>query len=696
MEGGRLILRLSHSMTAGPTALHVLGQTFKEIVEAKTNGAVIVRVFASGTLGQERETVQQVQEGLIDFMVSGSAIWGSVAPKLQVLDFPFLWRDWAHVHRIVDGAAGQRAADYLEQTVRMRPLAWGDSFGFRNVVTRSRDITDPSRLAGLKIRTIQSSIYVKTVELMGASPTPMAFGEVYTSLQTGVIDGFEHDASTTLQQRFYEVAGFLTYTRHIAGVLGLWSSTTTMAQLPADIRAVLAAAALEASAAQRARGPIEDAVGDRDAARTRHADPRHRRPRLAAGGGSAVAARGPRPRRRPPGSRPSSRERAARRSGRRRDADGSRARPGGGRAGRRAGRGRRSPGRRPSRPAPADPVDRGSRAPAPRLADVRRRHPRAAARAASARHRRRAPALAAPSRRGRSRAAPGAAGAVRRADRTVLDADPRQRRRAAAGERPVRRVDHRDPAGRARADVPRGDPRAVARRPDAVARAHVGDLGAGHHRGDRRLGAGAAPGRRVAAAGAGDRLPRHRRARPAAGVHAGADRPHLPDRHRRRRPRHPADQDPRRRRLVRAAGDSAVHPRRRADGDRRHLRAHRRSGDGDRGQGPRRPGDGRGRRRDPVLRHLGIDGGGRVGDQRAAGAVDAARRLLGPGIGQHRRRGLGDGHPGAAVPDDGRARLARQPVDRHAVPGRLRAGLHPGGLADGAHRAFAPAAPTGR
>jgi tripartite ATP-independent transporter DctP family solute receptor len=258
LEGGRLILRLSHSMTAGPTALHVLGQTFKEIVERRTNGEVIVRVFASGTLGQERETVQQVQEGLIDFMVSGSAIWGSVAPRLQVFDFPFLWRDWDHVHRVVDGRAGQRAADYLEQTVRMRPLAWGDSFGFRNVVTRGYDITEPARLAGLKIRTIQSAIYVKAVELMGASPTPMAFGEVYTSLQTGVIDGYEHDASTTLQQRFYEVAGFLTCTRHIAGVLGLWSSATTMAQLPADVRAVLAASATEAAAVQRARGPIED------------------------------------------------------------------------------------------------------------------------------------------------------------------------------------------------------------------------------------------------------------------------------------------------------------------------------------------------------------------------------------------------------------------------------------------------------
>ena len=257
---GPLILRLTHSMTAGKTALHVLGQTFKEIVERQTQGAVIVRVFASGTLGQERETVQQVQEGLIDFMVSGTAIWGSVAPRLQVFDFPFLWRDWDHVHRVVDGPTGRMAADYLERTVRMRPLAFGDSFGFRNVVTRSRAITDPAQLAGLKIRTIQSAIYVKAVELMGASPTPMAFGEVYTSLQTGVIDGYEHDASTTLQQRFYEVAGHLTQTRHIAGVLGLWASAMRLQQLPVDVRRVVDAAAVQAAAVQRAMGVEEDAV----------------------------------------------------------------------------------------------------------------------------------------------------------------------------------------------------------------------------------------------------------------------------------------------------------------------------------------------------------------------------------------------------------------------------------------------------
>jgi TRAP-type transport system periplasmic protein len=191
-------------------------------------------------------------------MVSGTAIWGSVAPKLQVFDFPFMWRDWSHVHSVVDSTLGPAAGEYLEASVRMRPLAWGDSFGFRHVITRSRDISEPGQLAGLKLRTIQSAIYVKAVELMGASPTPMAFGEVYTSLQTGVIDGYEHDASTTLAQRFFEVAHYMIRTGHIAGVLGLWASTAALQQLPADVVALLERAGREATRQQREVGAAED------------------------------------------------------------------------------------------------------------------------------------------------------------------------------------------------------------------------------------------------------------------------------------------------------------------------------------------------------------------------------------------------------------------------------------------------------
>src|SRR5687768_13150688 len=128
-DGDAIVLRLSHSMAAGVTALHVFAEKFRDRVERATDGAVRVRLFPSGTLGQEREVVQQLQEGLVDFMVSGTAIWGSVAPKVQVFDFPFLWRDWAHIHRVVDGHVGDEAGAYLEGAVGIRPLAWADSFG---------------------------------------------------------------------------------------------------------------------------------------------------------------------------------------------------------------------------------------------------------------------------------------------------------------------------------------------------------------------------------------------------------------------------------------------------------------------------------------------------------------------------------------------------------------------------------------
>src|SRR5262249_56386836 len=115
-------------MSAGPTALHIFGVTFRALAEKATGGAVTIRVFPSGTLGQEREVVQQVQEGLVDFMVSGTAIWGSVAPKLQVLDFPFLWRGWGPFHANLDGVVGVGAAAHSLATSPLAPLAPGGSF----------------------------------------------------------------------------------------------------------------------------------------------------------------------------------------------------------------------------------------------------------------------------------------------------------------------------------------------------------------------------------------------------------------------------------------------------------------------------------------------------------------------------------------------------------------------------------------
>ena len=189
---------------------------------------------------------------------------------------------------------GEEAAAYMEQAVRVRPLAFSDSFGFRQVFTRSRDVSEPAHLAGLKIRTIQSAIYVKAVELMGGSATPMAFGEVYTSLETGVIDGYEHDASTTLQQRFDEVARFMARTRHIAGILGLYASSAGLARVPPSLIPKLEEAAQEAARRHRAMGAAEEQRGDGRASRPEDDDPRHRSGPFPPEGRAALAGAGPR------------------------------------------------------------------------------------------------------------------------------------------------------------------------------------------------------------------------------------------------------------------------------------------------------------------------------------------------------------------------------------------------------------------
>nr|MBA2450394.1 TRAP transporter substrate-binding protein [Chloroflexota bacterium] len=256
--GKKLTLRLSHSMVSGDTALDVFATKLKELAEAKTGGALEIQLFANNVLGQEREVVQQVQQGLVDMMMSGTAIWGAVAPKLQIIDLPFLWRDYDHVNKVMDGEVGQAFTQYMAETAKARPMGFCDSFGFRNVVTRSKEVKTAEDLRGLKLRTIQSPIYVKAIELMEANPTPMAFGEVYTSMQTGVLDGYEHDASTSLATKFYEVAKYLARTQHIHGTVINAVSVQKIDALPADLKKALEDAAREAALYQRGRAPSED------------------------------------------------------------------------------------------------------------------------------------------------------------------------------------------------------------------------------------------------------------------------------------------------------------------------------------------------------------------------------------------------------------------------------------------------------
>jgi len=224
---------------------------FGALVAERTNNRIRMRTFHSAQLGQQDEAIQQLRLGAIDFANFNLSPLNNLVPETQVLTLPFIFRDTAHVHRTVDGPIGDELAKLIEQRLNMVVLSWFDG-GARSMFTRTRPIRTPADMQGLKIRVQTSDLWVDLIRALGANATPLPFGEVYTALQTGVIDGAENNWPSYESQRFFEVARFFTTTEHsnvpevVVVAKGRWDRLS-----PAD-REILRAAAREASAIQRA------------------------------------------------------------------------------------------------------------------------------------------------------------------------------------------------------------------------------------------------------------------------------------------------------------------------------------------------------------------------------------------------------------------------------------------------------------
>ena len=189
---------------------------FKNYVESHSD-TLAVEIHGSSELGSDADVIQALQLGSGATMyIGGTATFNTFIAKVGVLDLPFLWSDYAHVGRALDGDVGAALKADFEQA-GFKVLGYGYSWGYRNVVTKGVAVNAPADLAGLKLRTIQSPIYVAAINAMGANATPMSFNEVYTALQTGVLDGFEHAASMVYSAKLYEVSDHLALTRHLFG-----------------------------------------------------------------------------------------------------------------------------------------------------------------------------------------------------------------------------------------------------------------------------------------------------------------------------------------------------------------------------------------------------------------------------------------------------------------------------------------------
>lgn len=204
-------LTLAHSLDVGHP-VHAAMERLAARVQERSGGRLRITLYPGGQLGSERELIELVQLGAIDLVKTSTSPLESFVPGMAVFSLPYLFRDEAHFWRVLDGPVGQEILD-LGLAQGLKGLCYYDA-GSRSFYTRARAIESPGDLRGLKIRVQNSRTSVRLIESMGGAATPIAFGELYTALDQGVVDGAENNPPSFLNSRHYEVCRFYSLDEH--------------------------------------------------------------------------------------------------------------------------------------------------------------------------------------------------------------------------------------------------------------------------------------------------------------------------------------------------------------------------------------------------------------------------------------------------------------------------------------------------
>ncbi len=236
----QMVLRLGETHVADyPTTKGDM--EFARLVEERTGGRIKIEVYHSKQLGEEKAVIEQVQFGAIDFTRVSISPLAAFAPAFDALQMPYLYRDEEHMWKVLNGPIGEEFLNSLEPASFVG-LAWYDS-GARNFYNSKREIKSVADLKGLKIRVQESKLMMGLVSALGAVPTPMPFGEVYSALQTGVIEGAENNWPSYFSTSHYEVAKFFTLDGHTRVPEILIASKTSMDRLPKEDQQIIMQAA---------------------------------------------------------------------------------------------------------------------------------------------------------------------------------------------------------------------------------------------------------------------------------------------------------------------------------------------------------------------------------------------------------------------------------------------------------------------
>jgi len=246
-----MTLKLGHVLPGGDHPYQQGAMKFAEIVQSRTNGRLKVDIFPSGQLGGERDMVEGLKIGTIDLVIAASPVAGAVANdrKVFLLDIPYVFKDYEALTRVLEGDIGAEMTKNWPKS-GFRSVGYFIA-GFHQLANSKRGIVKPEDMKGLKIRAIQSKSSILMIESLGPTAVPMAFPEVYTGIQQGIVDGFANSLTTLYTAKYYEVAPYISITNHLVGMLNLVMSENSYQALSAADRKIIDEAGIEAARFQR-------------------------------------------------------------------------------------------------------------------------------------------------------------------------------------------------------------------------------------------------------------------------------------------------------------------------------------------------------------------------------------------------------------------------------------------------------------
>lgn len=258
-ESGVTVIKLAHGLDVGHSVHRAMELMASRVAEF-SGGRMRIDIYPSEQLGTERQTLELLQIGSVGMTKVSAAVLENFAPTFQVLSLPYMFRDEAHQFEVLDGPIGSELLLGLEP-YRLRGLAFYDA-GSRSFYTKDQPIQRPEDLDGLKIRTQESATAMELVRRLGGSATPIAWGELYSALQQGIVDGAENNPPSFYLSHHYEIARFYSLNEHTRVPDVLLISTTVWNALGEQERGWLVDAVAESTALQRTlwREAVETAL----------------------------------------------------------------------------------------------------------------------------------------------------------------------------------------------------------------------------------------------------------------------------------------------------------------------------------------------------------------------------------------------------------------------------------------------------